>query len=159
MEKLRRERHMSPWQRRAAVGAAVVLASQVYFSLWVEGFRVSTAAVIYPLLLLTLMRESHRPDTGAVTGCFVVLCRVLADTVRGMGIGAALLLELPGGVFYLAYEGLLCLLVRDRRVAAGGRLWCSLMLCDFGANMVNFALSSRLKLRKIILHQHRHRSQ
>ena len=139
-----KERRLSPWQRRLLTGAATAIAGQLYLSLWAEGFRVSIAAVIYPLLLITLMRESHRPDTGAAAGLCVMALRVPLDLRKGMGLAQALVLEAPGGVFYLVYECLLCLLVRDRRSVSLGRLWGSLTLCDFGANLVNLALSSHL---------------
>ena len=59
---------IGPWQRRLLIGLAVALTSQLYLTVWAEGFRVSTAAILYPALLVTMMRESHRPDTGLVTG-------------------------------------------------------------------------------------------
>ena len=136
------ELHLGPWQRRLAVGALVACTGQLYLSLWAEGFRVSTAVVLYPILLMLLMRESHRPDTGAVTGLCVMAVRVALDLLQGMALGTALALEAPGGVFYFVYECVLCLLVRDRRSAR--RLWGCLVLCDFTANLVNLALSSRL---------------
>ena len=144
-EKLRYELHLTPWQRRITVGLCVMVTGQLYFSAWAEGFRISTSVVIYPLLLLTLMRESHHPDTGVVTGCCVAVFRVALDLLQGMELGAALLLELPGALFYFLYEGILCVLVRDRRTVSGQRLWCSLILCDFGANLLNLGLSSRMQ--------------
>lgn len=145
------EVHLSPWQRRLVVGICVVMAGQLYFSLWAEGFRVSTAAVLYPVLLLTLMRESHRPDTGVVTGCCVMIFRAALDVIQGMSLGAALVLEAPGGIFYFSYECLLCLLVRDRRLVSPEKVWGSLCLCDFGANCLNLALSSRLAFHPVEL--------
>ena len=59
---------IGPWQRRLLIGLAVALTSQLYLTVWAEGFRVSTAAILYPALLVTMMRESHRPDTGLGTG-------------------------------------------------------------------------------------------
>ena len=138
-----RDLRLGPWQRRLLVGGLVALAGQLYLSLWAEGFRVSMAAVLYPVLLVALMRESHRPDTGLVTGLSVFCFRVGLDLFRGTALGAAVVLEAPGGVFYFIYDCILCLLVKDRR-SHGHRLWPALMACDLGANIVNLALSSRL---------------
>ena len=135
--------HPGPWQRKLLVGGLVALMGQLYLSLWAEGFRVSTAVVLYPILLMTLIRESHRPDTGVVTGLCVMGFRVLLDLIQGMDLAAAVLLEVPGGVFYFVYEGMLCLTVRDRRSADW--LWPKLIGCDLTANIVNLALSSRLR--------------
>lgn len=137
-----RELHLFPWQRRLLVGALVALTGQLYISLWAEGFRVSIAVVLYPILLITLMRESHRPGTGMVTGLCVIVFRVALDLLQGLALGTALVLEAPGGVFYFVYDCMLCLMVQDRRSAT--YLLPKLILCDLTANIVNLALSSRM---------------
>lgn len=135
--------HLSPWLRRLSIGLMVALTSQIYLSLWAEGFRVSASVILYPILLITMMRDSHRPDTGLTTGLCVLLLRVAIDLAGGMALTHALSIEYPGGVFYLCYELLLCLLVRDRRTIPPLRLWSALLLCDFLSNVLNLWLSSR----------------
>lgn len=136
--------HLTRAQNRMLIGFLVALSSQLYISAWAEGFRISTAAVIYPILLITLMRDSHRPDTGVVAAFWVLGLRLLIAFANGTGLIQAFLVEYPGGLFYFFYDGLLCLLVKDRRSVSAARLWGSLCLCDFGANIFNLVLSSRL---------------
>lgn len=131
-------------RNRMLTGILVALCGQLYVSAWAEGFRISTAAVLYPILLVTLMRDSHRPGTGAVTALWVLGFRTLLDLFRGVRVEQALLLEYPGGLFYFFYDAMLCLLVRDRRLVSGAWLWSSLWISDFTANILNLALSSRL---------------
>lgn len=135
--------HFPSWLRRLSIGLMVALTSQIYLSLWAEGFRVSASVILYPVLLITMMRDSHRPDTGLVTGLCVLLLRVAIDLAGGMPLPHALSIEYPGGVFYLCYDLLLCLLVRDRRTARPLPLWLALLLCDFLSNVLNLWLSSR----------------
>ena len=135
---------LSPWHRYLLVGTIVALAGQCYLTVWADGFRVSIAAILYPILLVTLMRESHRPATGAVTCCCVLVLRLCLDLLKGISFSAALLLEYPGGLFYLIYDCLLCVQVRDRRSASLLRLWSSFAVSDFIANIINLLLSSRL---------------
>jgi len=137
---------LSPRQRRLLVGLVTALCSQLYLSAWAEGFRVSAAAILYPILLVTLMRDSHRPDTGLSTALCVALLRTLADLLSGMALWDALVVEYPGGVFYLCYDALLCLLVKDRRSAPLSRLMLSFWLCDLLSNTLNLFLSSRLSV-------------
>ena len=73
----------SPWQRQLLIGLSVALSSQLYFSLWTEGFRISAAAILYPILLLTVMRDSHRPLSGLVTGACVMFLRVFPIRCTG----------------------------------------------------------------------------
>ena len=136
---------IGPWQRRLLIGLAVALTSQLYLTVWAEGFRVSTAAILYPALLVTMMRESHRPDTGLVTGLCVVMMRLALDLAAGMPPGEALRMEYPGGVFYLCYDCVLCLLIRDRRTASLGRMGAAFLVSDFISNVINLYLSSGVR--------------
>lgn len=54
---------------QAADRAGSALTSQLYLTVWAEGFRVSTAAILYPALLVTMMRESHRRTLGWSPDC------------------------------------------------------------------------------------------
>ena len=144
-----RELRLSAGQRRVLIGLAVAMTSQLYLSAWAEGFRVSASAILYPILLVVIMRDSHRPDTGLVTGLCVMVLRVLIDLLRGTALASALLIEYPGGIFYLCYDALLCILIRDRRAASLSRLWFSFFLCDLLSNLLNLALSSRLAFQSV----------
>lgn len=136
-----RELRLTAWHRRLIIGAVIALTSQLYLSAWVEGFRVSAAVILYPVLLVIMMRDSHRPDAGAVTGVCVILARTALDMLSGASLLSALRLEYPGGVFYLVYDCLLCLLVRDRRTASPARLGLAFWVCDFVSNTLNLILS------------------
>lgn len=139
-----RDLRLNAWQRMLLIGLLIALSSQLYLSVWAEGFRVSAAVILYPALLVTMMRDSHRPETGLVTGLCVTAFRTAVDLLGGSSVLLALKLEYPGGIFYLCYDLLLCLLVRDRRSASPLRLWLSFFLCDFLSNILNLALSSHL---------------
>ena len=141
-----RQLRLNAWQRRIFVGLAVAVTSQLYLSLWAEGFRVSTASVVYPLLLVIMMRDSHRPDTGVVTCLCVIAVRVMISMARGTELATALLIEYPGGIYYLCYDALLCFQLPDRRTAVPVTLWRTAFMCDLLSNLLNLALSSRLDL-------------
>lgn len=140
------ELRLSAWQRRLLVGALVALTGQFFLSAWAEGFRISAAAILYPVLLVSLMRDSHLPDTGVVTGLFVLLLRMGLDLLGSATLSDTLLLQYPGGVFYVVYDCLLCLLLRDRRSVLPGRLWLVFGLCDLCSNILNLFLSGRAAL-------------
>lgn len=134
------------WQRWILIGFLMALSSQFYLTAWAQGFRVSAAAILYPVLLVTMMRDSHRPDTGLATGLFITAFRTTVDLLQGTTFLLALEMEYPGGIFYLFYDSLLCLLVRDRRSVSRLRLWFSFFLCDALSNMLNLTLSSHFTL-------------
>lgn len=137
---------LTAWQRRLIIGVVIALTSQFYLSVWAEGFRVSTAAILYPVLLFTMMRSSHQPDAGIVTGLFVIFSRVALDMLQGTAFWTALKLEYPGGIFYLCYDCMLCLIVRDRRMVNHIRISGILFLCDFCSNVLNLILSDGMHI-------------
>ena len=138
---------LNSWQRSLAIGVLVCLSSQLYFSVFVEGFRLSAAVILYPLLLLTLKRESHRPDAGLITAVCVVVFRVTGDLVGGGSLVSAVIREYPGGVFYLCYDAILCLLLKDRRHAMKSfrYTWFCFFACDFFSNVINYILSAHFR--------------
>ena len=138
-----RDLRLTLWQRQLLIGVVVALTSQVYLSLWAEGFRVSAAAILYPVLLIALTRDRRCPDTGLVTGLCVLFIRIAFDLLGDMSLARALLIEYPGGVFYLCYDALLRLSFRLRQVPSPPWLALSLWLCDFLSNLLNLWLSSR----------------
>lgn len=133
---------LNSWQRCLIIGLLVALSSQLYLTVWADGFRISASAIVFPFLLTTMMRDSHRPSAGLITGICVVVLRVLFDVQQGGELIDALLLEYPGGVFYFVYDWLLCLFIRDRRSATLDQLWVAFFLCDFLSNFINLFLSS-----------------
>jgi two-component system sensor histidine kinase YcbA len=138
--------HLTAFQRSVLIGMCMCITSQLYFSGWAEGFRLSSSAIFFPVLLMTLKRESHRPDAGLTTALCVIVFRVIGDLLSGIGFAAALMTEYPGGVFYLCYDGLFCLLLKDRRSVSNRRIWFSIFCCDLLSNIVNYVLSSHLVL-------------
>ena len=139
---------LNSWQRSLVIGLSVCLSSQLYFSVFVEGFRLSASVILFPLMLLTLKRESHRPDAGLMTAVCVVLFRVTGDLMNGGTLLSALYREYPGGVFYLCYDGILCLLLKDRRQAMNSvrYTWFCFFACDFFSNVINYVLSAHFRV-------------
>ena len=133
------------WQRQLLIGLLVTLSGQLYLTVWAEGFRLSASVILYPILLLSVMRDSHRPDTGLITGLCVLFFRTGISLLHGFSLVHALDMAYPAGVFYLCYEILLCLLIPDRRAVTPMKLWISLWMCDTVSNAINLLLSSHLQ--------------
>ena len=112
MSAIAKKFHLTAFQRSLLIGICVCITSQLYFSGWAEGFRLSFSAIFFPVLLLSLKRESHHPDAGLMTALCVIVFRVAGDLLGGAELTAALMTEYPGGVFYLCYDGLFCLMVK-----------------------------------------------
>ena len=148
MPHIKRTIRLNSWQRSLIVALSVCLASQLYFSGGADGFRLSAAVVLYPILLMSFKRESHHPDAGMMTALCVVVFRMAGDILGGGALIAAMLRELPGGLFYLCYDAILCLLMKDRRMSGFSfrSVWLTLLVCDFCSNVVNYVLAARFKV-------------
>ena len=66
-EKRRLRRRAARWERRLLTALATALSAELFVNVWVDNFRVSGAVVLYPVLLVTLMQDSRKPDTGVLT--------------------------------------------------------------------------------------------
>ena len=129
------------WERRLLTAAATVISGEIFFNLWIDNFRISGAVVLFPVLLVTLLQDSRTPDTGLLTGLCLLVVRSTLSVVGGESWTQALLLHIPGAIFYPCYETLLCLCVPDRYGASISRLWWSFWLCDAASNTLNFILA------------------
>lgn len=133
------------WQQRLLIGLCVALLSQVHLTLWTEGFRVSAAAIVYPVLLMILMQDEHRPLTGVVAALWVLVLRTgLAMALHAAPLGQALWGSCSGALFYLCYDWVMCLAVPDRRTVSINRLWGGLLLSDLVSNLLDISLSGGL---------------
>lgn len=131
----------SRWERRLLTAMATALSAEIFFNIWAENFRVSAAVVIYPVLLLTLMQDSRKPGTGALTSLVVLVVRSILGMLSGESLIEVLQLEYSGALFYLCYDALLCFQVRDRGQAALPVLWRSFWVCDMLSNVEDLTLS------------------
>ena len=138
--KLLRKR-MSTGQRLLIIGIIIAITSQLYFAVWPNGFRISAAAILYPILLMALMRNSHVPNTGVFCCLFVMTFRMILAIIGGTSFVAAFLSEYPGALFYFCYDMLLCLMIQDRHSASYLLLILVFSVCDLISNAINLLLS------------------
>lgn len=118
----------------------VALTGQVYWNFFLEGFRVSAAVILLPVLLLTLTKEEDPAEVGGWLALFILGFRMLVEMTGGSSPGEALTAMLPGAMYYALYCLLFQLLVPE--VEAKASLWLipTLALCDFLANCMETAM-------------------
>lgn len=133
----------SRWERRLLTALATTLCGELFFSIWVDNFRISAAVVLFPVLLLTLMQNSQGVGTGALTALTVLLVRSVEEILQGRTFLDAVALEYSGALFYLCYELLLSLQIRDRRGAPLHVLGRCFFVCDFCSNILDLTLSQK----------------
>lgn len=119
------------------VGLLAALASMVDLTVGMGDLRVSLGIVV--LVLALFFEEGLDPvATGLVTGLAVFGLRIfMAAVTVGVDVGLAFsyLLEV---LFYLGYGLLLLFAVRKDKEKENNPLILLLMICDFGANAIEF---------------------
>ena len=133
----------TPGERRIFIGLLVAATSQLYLAAFADGFRISAAAVFYPVLIIALMRDSTKPDTGFVTAICVMAVRVTLDLFSGSSLSQSLMLDYPGGIYYLIYDFLLCLMISDRRSATHRHMCAAFCTADICSNAIILLLSGQ----------------
>lgn len=131
----------SRWERRLLAALGTALSAELFFNVWADNFRVSAAVVLYPVLLLTLMQDSRKPDTGMLTALTVLVVRCIIGVAGGEKLLFVAWQEYPGALFYLCYDSLLCLQVPNRYEASLPVLWRSFWICDMLSNTLDLTLS------------------
>ena len=131
----------SRWERRLLAALGTALSAELFFNVWADNFRISAAVVLYPVLLLTLMQDSRKPDTGVLTALTVLVVRCIIGVVGGEQLLFVAWQEYPGALFYLCYDSLLCLQVPNRYEASLPVLWRSFWVCDMISNLLDLTLS------------------
>lgn len=131
----------SRWERRLLAALGTALSAELFFNVWADNFRISAAVVLYPVLLLTLMQDSRKPDTGVLTALTVLMVRCIIGVAGGEELAAVAWKEYPGALFYLCYDSLLCLQVSNRYEASLTVLWRSFWVCDMLSNTLDLSLS------------------
>ena len=104
---------MKPWKRILLIGIIVAITSQFYFNILLEGFRVSAAVILFPVLLMTMGKDQKCLKLGVVTGITVFILRFVIYLGADQGIVHAAREAIHGALFYLFYAMLFEMCIRD----------------------------------------------
>ncbi len=85
------------------IAAIVAITSQLYLNFIIDGFRVSTAVILFPILLITYSKELSSFWTGVVTGLMVFIVRISILLIRGSSLISSFAIVYPASMFYVIY--------------------------------------------------------
>lgn len=135
---------MNATRQNVLIGLVITLTSQVYWNFFVEGFRVSTAVILLPVLLLTLAKQQRPLQVGVWLSIAVFCFRTCTELLSSTPLDRAMQDAFPGTVFYLFYCFLFGLLLRRRHLLSLTRIGLLISICDFTSNMVELAVKTHL---------------
>ena len=132
--------HRSPWIA-LMTGMIVALSSQLYMNLFVDGFRISLAVVLLPILLSTIGRNVPIWFTTLVTVVCVFLVRGLGLALVGSTVEETIHQLLPNLFFYLMYGLFFWWVFPDRRKMDYRMMFPSFVVVDFLANTMELCVT------------------
>ena len=102
-EKNKGEKCMNEWKRSLLTGTIVALASQLYWNVFVSGFRISPAVILLPILLMTIGKSISTIRITVTTAAVVFLFRLFL-AASGLSSSPETAGQLAtNSIFYLCY--------------------------------------------------------
>lgn len=136
---------MKSIKRTLLIGVTIALASQLYWNVFVDNFRISTSVILLPILIMTLGMQIHTRTICLVTACIVFIFRISILLFRGGTIETAALQVLPSAMFYISYGIVFKLLIKNKHIVKIERLLATIFICDITSNIIEVTLQEQLQ--------------
>lgn len=127
---------MKQWNRLMAIGLIIAISSQIYWSVFVNNFRISIAVVLLPVLIMTVGKHIHTLTICTVTACTVFLFRGIIGATQTETLGELVAMNLPGSLFYICYGLLFKAMIRNKHVVEFDHLILAIFVCDLSSNVI-----------------------
>lgn len=131
---------MKDWKRTFLIGAIVALSSQLYWNVFVSGFRISSSVILLPILLMTLGKNVSTMQTCTVTAAVVFCFRLIIASSGFADFPNMALQLLPNAIFYLCYGALFASIIPNKHTVSYGRLFPAMYISDFLSNIVELCI-------------------
>ena len=127
------------------IGVAVALTSQLYLNFIVDGFRVSTSVVLFPILLITYCKDVNPIVAGTVTGTMVFVLRTSILLIRRTHIFASVAIVYPASLFYFFYGLIFKINTKNKYSIDYNRVFLNILMSDFFSNILEIGLRLKFK--------------
>lgn len=133
------EMNMRSNQRTLLLSIVIALFSQIYISFLVSDFKISIAIILIPLGLF-LFSNLDTMKLAIYTAGFVLLFRILVDSIAGGFSSEILAAHIPELFFYTFYGIILYAFCRNELPTDFNRLFLILVVSDFSANLIELLI-------------------
>lgn len=131
---------MNEWKRSLLIGAIVACASQLYWNIFVPGFRISTSVILLPILLMTLGKSISTIQICTVTAAVVFVFRLLLASSGFADFTNTALQLIPNAIFYLCYGLLFSSFIPNKHTVSYKWLFPSIYFSDLLSNVVELCI-------------------
>ena len=137
----RKLREIPKFTRIFFIAAVVTLSSQLYFNMYSQGFRISAAVILLPILLMTVGEDLSDLTICFVTSIFVFLLRSSLLYISTGSYANAFSLYLPNMLFYICYGFIFTLLCQNKYVVSYRKMFVVVFCSDFFSNFMEILVS------------------
>lgn len=131
---------MKDWKRYLLIAGILALASELYWNAFVPGFRISSAVILLPILLMTLGKNLSTFKTCAITGFVILIFRSIWGGSGITDVPSMMLLLLPNAVFYIWYGIIFSILIPNKHTCTYRLLLITLFTSDFVSNIMELCI-------------------
>ena len=125
----------------AIISVLVALSSQLYFSGFAGGFRISASVILLPLLIMTVGEDISTVKICFFTALSVLLLRTLIFMLQGGTAGQAFFLYIPNLCFYISYGVIFSILCQNKHTVTYKKIFGILYCCDFLSNIFEICIT------------------
>ncbi|WMJ78751.1 MULTISPECIES: sensor histidine kinase [unclassified Sedimentibacter] len=129
---------MKKRQRMLVFAIVITATSQFYLNFAIDGFRISTAVIIFPVFLITY-DDISSIHASLLTALIVFIVRIFVLLVSGMELVQAAFIVFPGSLFYIIYGIMFSL---NKRIPNNSlpKMFFLILTCDFFSNIIEVFL-------------------
>lgn len=124
------------------IAAAVAFTSQFYFNAFSDGFRVSLAIIVLPLLIMTIGEDISAIKIGFFTSIAIFALRATLYYSATNSFDKIMELYVPNVVFYIAYGFIFEILLPNKYVVSYPKLLFTIFISDFLSNICEICVTS-----------------
>ena len=127
--------------RIAFIAATVALSSQLYFNMYSEGFRISAAVILLPIMLMTIGEDISTIKICTATSLFVFTLRSIILYINTGSYDNAFTLYIPNMLFYICYGLIFSLLCDNKYVVSYTKMFLVVFASDFFSNLAEISIT------------------
>lgn len=134
-------KEIKPIYRILFIALLVSMSAQFYFSIFADGFRISAAIILLPLLLMTIGDDLSTVKICTATAASVFILRSFVY-IATRGTTAGLLIQLvPNSLFYIFYGFIFATLCQNKFTVSYTKMFVVIFCSDFLSNICEMCIT------------------
>ncbi len=131
---------MKDGKKMLLIAVLLTLVSEIYWNLFVPGFRISFSVILLPILLMTIGKSVSSFRICAATAVSILVFRLVWASSGLADVPNLLHLVLPNAMFYLCYGLIFSLMLPNKHTCSYTSLIFGVFISDFVSNVLELCI-------------------